>query len=366
MAMPAPAESLTSLAIHSPRPRKNSTLILPGLKPALDHFLIGPENEALRELSQSNSIAQLHERSPLLLTGPTGVGKTAVAVTLATRWINDAPNRTYAIVSALDFARTMVLAIESDDMPRFREQYRRVHCLVIDNVHELSGKEAAQGELIEVLNALEGLDSLVIMTSLTLPAFLPNWNHALASRMVAGYSMDLKYPSAPTRLELIRRLSDAQSLPITEEERIEINSQLGENQSIHQLQGLLLRWQHHHRANEGFAKPNKSKVIESLVESQSASPRNPMEIAKSVARELRQTLEAMKGPGRKASVVRARGLAMYLIREWTDSSYQSIGSMFGDRDHTTVMHACRKMEEELAKDPELLRCVDRVRQKTLA
>lgn len=365
MAMPASADSLTSLAIHSPRPRKNSTLILPGFKPLLDSFLIGPENEPLRELAQAASIAKLHERSPLLLLGPSGVGKTAVAMTLATRWINDAPNRTYAIVSALDFARSMVLAIESDDMPRFREQYRQVSCLVIDNAHELSGKDASQNELIEVLNAHEGSNSLVILTSLTLPAFIPGWNHALSSRMIAGYSLELQHPGATTRSELIKRLSDSQSLPITDEERNEINSQLGENQSLHQLQGLLLRWQHHHRAHEGRIKPNKTKVIESLVELQTPSPKTPLEIAKSVAREMRQTMEAMRGPSRKASVVRARGLAMHLIREWTDASYQAIGSLFGDRDHTTVMHACKKIEDAIASDPELLRCIDRVRQKLL-
>jgi len=105
------------------------------------------------------------------------------------------------------------------------------------------------------------------------------------------------------------------------------------------------------------------RLIDTLVDSQATKAPSISEVAKSVGREMQVTMELMRGPGRKSSVVRARGLAMLLIRQWTDTSFQNIGEYFGGRDHTTVMHACKKTEEDLANDHELMRTVDRVRQK---
>ncbi len=359
-------EALTHLSILKPPPRRKSTFALSGFAPLIDSFLLGEENSAIKEVSDPTAISGLHKRSPLYLFGPTGVGKTAVAITLATRWVNLQPDRTYHMIHALDFARNLVLAIESDDMSRFREQFRNCHCLLIDNVHELASKDFAQSELVEVLNTLEERETLVLFTSTVLPPLLTNWNLALASRMMAGHSIEISYPACAARFELIKQLSLAGG-GITESELqalcLQLGLQSGENQSALQLKGLLARWQHRRRTIEEFGGDSGEELLDAIIDKQEKTQRTPLEIAKLVARELRQTLEQMRGPTRKSSVVRARGLAMYLTRQLTDTSYQAIGEFFGNRDHTTVMHACRKTEEDLTTDTELARCADRLKQK---
>ena len=108
---------------------------------------------------------------------------------------------------------------------------------------------------------------------------------------------------------------------------------------------------------------HRKRLIDYLVDAQVTKAPSVADIAKAVGRELQITMDLLRGPGRKSSVVRARGLAMFLIRQWTVESYQNIGVFFGGRDHTTVMHACKKTEEDLANDHELTRTVDRVRQR---
>ena len=105
------------------------------------------------------------------------------------------------------------------------------------------------------------------------------------------------------------------------------------------------------------------RMIDKLVDSQIATAPSTSDIAKAVAREMQITMESLRGPSRKSSVVRARGLAMLLMRHWTDVSFQNIGEYFGGRDHTTVMHACKKTEEDLAKEVDLERMAERIRQK---
>lgn len=356
-------QTLSYLAIQSPKPRRKSSMALTGFSPLLDAFIVGEENSGVREIVDPSVISELHFRSPVLLYGPSGVGKTAIALTIASRWLNDRPNRTYNLIHALDFARSLVLAIESDDMARFREQFRECDCLLIDNVHELAGKEAAQNELVEMLNGYESKDSLILFTSISLPPLLTAWHPGLGSRMMAGHSLELNYPSLEARNELLKRLCVAQGVDAEDPQLRLLNRQISENMTAVQLKGLLSRWQHHHRTLNQLEVTDSERVLESLVVQEEAAAKNPLDIAKLVARELRQTLESMRGPSRKAAVVRARGLAMYIIRQTTDASFQSIGELFGNRDHTTVMHACRKTEDDLANDVELARCVDRLKQK---
>jgi chromosomal replication initiator protein len=142
-----------------------------------------------------------------------------------------------------------------------------------------------------------------------------------------------------------------------------IGAQLQDGMSPLQLRGILIRWSHHNRMTPERTQKESKRLIDNLVDAQVTKAPSVADIAKAVGRELQITMDLLRGPGRKSSVVRARGLAMFLIRQWTVESYQNIGVFFGGRDHTTVMHACKKTEEDLANDHELTRTVDRVRQR---
>jgi chromosomal replication initiator protein len=361
--MPETTDSLTSLALMTPRARKKSFASLTGLTPLLSDFIAGSENELVRDLLSPSGVSDLVSQSPVLFVGPSGVGKTAIATTLAARWINEVSTRTFTLVHATEFVKMFVRAIESDDMPRFRSQHRECDCLMIDNVHELSGKDAVQLELVETLNALEQRQSSVILTSPVMPQWIPQFSQSLISRMMGGYCVEISCPGQEARMKILEQLALANNVSIAKEELHQLNSQLTDTHTALQLKGIITRWIHHRMSSTNQELKTSAKVIENLAETHTASIPTPLEIAKAVARETQQTFESMRGPIRKASVVRSRGLAMYLIRQWTETSFQAIGELFGNRDHTTVMHACKKTESDLQADQDLARSVERVRQK---
>lgn len=357
------SQSLKTITLQQPRMRKGSLASIIGASPLLDVFIAGEENQAVSECLSPEGIEQLPARSPVFLYGPSGSGKTAIALTLAARWLNESAERTITLTSGSDFSKAFTRAIEADDMDRFRHLHRQCDCLIVDNIHELATKPAAQDEMVSTLERLANDGHVVIVTAPDLAPLTPNLKLALSSRLNGGYSIAIAYPSMESRREILRLLATQTQLDIQAEDLNAIGSQLHEGMSPLQLRGILIRWAHHDRLTPDRTPRESKRIIDNLVDSQIAKAPPVADIAKAVAREMQVTLELMRGPIRKSSVVRARGVAMYLMRKWTDVSYQNIGEFFGGRDHTTVMHACKKTEEDLAVDHELMRIVDRVRQK---
>jgi chromosomal replication initiator protein len=191
----------------------------------------------------------------------------------------------------------------------------------------------------------------------------PNVRPALASRLHSGYSLRLNYPSVSTRKEILRMLAVHSQIAIGDEELDAIGLQLQDGMSPMQMRGLLIRWSHHDRVAPDRTPKESKRLIDNLVDGQAMVPPAMSDIAKAIGREMQLTMELLRGPGRKSSVVRARGLAMFLMRQMTEVSYQNIGEYFGGRDHTTVMHACKKTEEDLRSDNDLMRILDRVKQR---
>jgi chromosomal replication initiator protein len=343
--------------------RKGSFASLIGASPLLDVFVAGAENRAVVECLSPGGIENLVERSPVFLYGPSGSGKTAIALTLAARWANESNSRTLTITSGSDFSKAFTRAIEADDMDRFRQLHRQCHCLVVDNVHELATKPAAQEEMVSTLEQLLMQGSTVIVTASELAPLTPHFKSALTSRLTGGYSVAVSLPLASARKEILRLLALHSQLEISPSDLEAIGAQLNDGMSPLQLRGVLIRWAHHDRLTPDRTTRESKRMIDTLVDSQIAKAPAVLDIAKAVAREMQVTMELLRGPGRKSSVVRARGVAMHLMRKWTDVSYQNIGEFFGGRDHTTVMHACKKTADELATDHELMRIVDRVKQK---
>jgi len=346
--------------------RKGSFASLIGATPLLEVFVAGAENQLVAECLSPHAVEQLVTRSPIYLYGPSGVGKTALALTIAARWTNEANNRTITLTSGSDFSKAFTRAIEADDMERFRQLHRQCSCLVVDNIHELATKPAAQDEMVSTIERLISDGHAVITTATELATLVPKLKSSLTSRLNGGHSVLVSYPSAPARLEIMRLLAANSQIEISDQDLDSICSQLQDGMSPLQLKGILIRWSHQERVTPGRTKKESQRLIDKLVDSQIAKAPATADIAKAVAKEMQVTLELLRGPIRKSSVVRARGLAMFLMRQWTQLSFQNIGEYFGGRDHTTVMHACKKTEEDLATDIDLKRMADRIKQKLKA
>ncbi|MFO0921860.1 MAG: DnaA/Hda family protein [Pirellulales bacterium] len=348
-----------SIALDFPQLRKSMGSIAETPSGVVPSFLIGPENRELLDLIRVESIVHLASASPIFLYGPTGVGKTAVALTLAGRWAMAVDSRGITLTTGADFGRQFAHACEADDMDRFRQRHRGCRLLVIDSIHELVNKVGAQEELVHTLDELRERGTPVVATAPKLPGSIRGLKAALTSRLMSGLTLQLHMPGVETRREILVALSRSMGEMLSEEELDRLVENLPSSTSALQLRGVLIQWLHHQR----FAHDSREQSLQVVIENQQKA-RVPaiQDIAKAVAKQLGVRLSDLKGATRKANVVRARGLAMYLARQWTSLSLQQIGEHFGNRDHTTVLHACRKTEGDLVTDVELLRVSEEIKQ----
>lgn len=357
---------LRLLTIAPPRMGKgsHSTITLP--PPISQGFVAGPENSALIELFQPDSIACLPERSPVVLVGQNSTGKTIMAATLIGSWARAdddlrSTEKHVTLTSASEFSRALTRAIQADDMQRFRQWHRDCDGLLIDNLHEMVGKPAAQEELLSTLDHLISFGRCVVVTSNELPLRIDGLSRALQSRLSAGHSAVLRPPGIQARSLLVREIAAASALDVEPDMLKPLVDAWEEAPTVPQLKGAILRCSHQLRLNPHAIRTSRS--VEQLLDCTATPAIAPLDIAKAVCKEMAIPLEQLKGPSRKSGIVRARALAMFLIRQLTSESYENIGALFSDRDHTTVMHACKKTELELSSDTDLNRIHDRIRQR---
>lgn len=342
----------------------------------LSQFFLGEENAAVEELFSGLSIQALVGQSPIILFGPNGSGKTTLAHELLSRWSRDENNRILTLTSGTEFGRALQRDIKADDMQRFRQIHRQCDGLLLDNLHELVTKPAAQAELVLILKEAHEASRLVVITAAELPRLRSDYHPALQSLLSAGLSVPVKLPGPEARLAIAQTLATQIAPELDKEDVRKFCSKIQDTPSAAQLKGLLNRWALHlHTESNAKAtsprntssknaanKPSSIKQMERIVGAGGSKP-NCKDLLKLVAKEFQISLEALTGPTRKSGIVRARGLAMLLMRQLTDESFEAIGEYFSGRDHTTVMHACKRTELSLSQDSELNRIYDRIRQR---
>jgi chromosomal replication initiator protein len=316
----------------------------------LPSFCVGPENRSLEFLFAEQQILQLSKFSPILLFGNSGVGKTCLAATLAVLWSRLINARPLHFTTGEGFCRDYEAALEIDDIEHFRNRHRRCKLLVIDDLEFVFTKGAAQEELLATLDALGNEQRPVVLTLARLPALDSGVLPALASRLVAGYSIEVHAPSPLTADEILRLLV----------KRVDPELPLAELLKFCRLQAAPLNARDldafvalcsQHRKIAGIV---DSSVLASIAEQvSSGTVPTVASIAKAVARRLGIKLSELRGATRQSKVVRARALAILLSRRMTALSLQHIGAYFGGRDHSTVLHSCRKIDKLLESDSEL-------------
>lgn len=316
----------------------------------LPNFCVGKENRALEFLFDPRQLEKLGSLSPVLLFGNKAVGKTCIAVTLAVQWARSTNARPLHFTTGEGFCRDFEAAIEIDDIDHFRSKHRKCKLLVIDDLEFVFSKTAAQEELMATLDVLEAEQRPVIVSLSRLPAPDSGVLPALASRLVGGYSLELCSPSPATADEILRSLVKRidPELPVADLIKF-CRLQAAPMSAVNLFSFVTLASQH--RKLAGTVDQNVLGNIASQVSSGTV-PSISL-IAKAVARRLGIKLTDLRGSTRQSKVVRARALAILLSRRMTTLSLQNIGEYFGGRDHSTVLHSCRKIDKLLESDAEL-------------
>ena len=310
-------------------------------------FIAGPENALVRTLVQAATAPSL-AYNPVVICGPAGVGKSTLAHLLAERRIASLGLSDAVITTGSDVFRALAHAAETNAVADLRTRHQRCDLLLIDDVQALAGKDAAQQFLVTTLDALVRRGVLVIVTLRELPQLTEELSPGLASRLHGGLVVPLAPPQALARREIVRQL--AASLELTLDD--DLITRLADHQSSSRTTAAELR---HAVLQVAMAAGQRGQriqpaLIAEVLQGERPDARTVFKQATAVvARHYEAAAADLRGKSRRQSVVEARSMAMYLCRRLTSASYAAIGRYFGNRDHTTVLHSCRKIER-LAKD----------------
>lgn len=331
---------------------------------SLPYFIAGPENRLVNFIAQSTT-PLFDFGNPLLLVGPSGSGKTAIAMHLAAKQSTATPidGEPQPVVArkAIDFAREYAEAVAADDLPPLRKQFDEAPILVLDDLHLIADKPAAQDELALRIDGRTDRGLPTIVTCRRLPSEIRGMRPLLISRVLPGLTVPIMPPAGEARLALLREFALHLGLEIDFELLEVLDRGVEDGLPARSLEAALKQISLWCRMNDS---PATLAAVQSAIEIVgNAEEVSIASITQAVAKYFRIKMTDLRSSSRKQNLVRARSLAMFLARRLTSKSMHQIGDSFGGRDHTTVLHAIRKTEALLLQDTDLRRAADEVTEK---
>jgi chromosomal replication initiator protein len=328
---------------------------------SFDRFVVGPNNQLAAAACRAVAEAPARMYNPLFIYGGVGLGKThlmhAIGHTIAAR---DAGRR-IAYVSSERFTNDLIASIQGGRMADFRRQYREVDLLLIDDVHFLGEKERTQEEFFHTFNALHDAQRQIVMTSDRPPKEIPGLEERLVSRFEWGLVTDIKSPDLETRVAILRKKAEDDSIALADEVLEFIARNCRSN--VRELEGAIIKLLAYssltrREVTTDLAREALGGVLGDL---DRASDITPESIRQCAADEWGVTIEGLVSKKRTKDLTVPRQVAMFLIRELLDLSLVEIGRLFGGRDHSTVIHSITKVEQEMRTDPSFAARVDAAR-----
>lgn len=328
-------------------------------KYTFDTFVIGKGNQMAHAAALVVSEEPGTIYNPLFFYGGVGLGKTHLMHAIGHQYLSINPDKNVKYVSSETFANDFIMSIQNRTQEEFRQKYRTVDLLLVDDIQFFADKEGTQEEFFHTFNALYDERKQIVLTSDRLPNEIPKLQERLVSRFAWGLSVDITPPDLETRIAILRKKADAERLEIPNDTLSYIAGQIDSN--IRELEGALVRVQ-------AFATMQNREITTSLAADALKSMIKGLDkevtigkIQQDVARYYHITVEDLKGKRRVKAIVTPRQIAMYLARELTDASFPKIGSEFGGKDHTTVLHAHEKITKVIEEDAKMKREIEEIK-----
>jgi len=311
-------------------------------------FVTGESNRFARAAAIAVAEAPAKAYNPLFIYGDSGLGKTHLLHAIGAYSRELFPNIRVRYVSSEEFTNDFINSIRDDKATSFQRRYRDLDILLIDDIQFLENKERTQEEFFHTFNTLHNAKKQIVISSDRSPKQLTTLEDRLRSRFAWGFTIDVQPPELETRIAILRKKAAQDRLNAPDDVLEFIASKISTN--IRELEGALIRV-------TAFASLNRQSVdmglaeivLKDLMPSESNPEITAATIMAQTASFFKLTLEDLCGTSRSRALVEARQIAMYLCRELTDLSLPKIGQTFGGRDHTTVMHADRKIRELMAE-----------------
>jgi len=324
---------------------------------AFETFIVGSSNRLAHAASLAVAERPAQAYNPLFLYGGVGLGKTHLLHAIGNYCLSHHLNVLY--VTSEEFTNDLINAIRAHTTQAFREKYRRIDLLLIDDIQFIAGKESTQEEFFHTFNSLHGQEKQIVITSDRPPKAMVTLEERLRSRFESGLIADIQPPDFETRVAILRSKSERMGRNIPSEITETIARRVQSN--IRELEGSLTRVLA--LADLGNLPLNTRLVDTALADLlPKRTTVEPEEVVSQVAGAFGLSAQNLVGPDRRQEIVLPRQIAMYLLRVEANFSLPKIGEAFGGRDHTTVMHACQKVTDLLERDDKLRRQVIEIRE----
>lgn len=337
-------------ANHDYNQQQTNNLLNP--KYSFESFIVGNKNELAHAAAQAVADRPGTAYNPLFIYGGVGLGKTHLMHAVGHKILQKNPQARVLYVSSERFTNDFIQAVKDGRAYDFKDRYRNLDALLVDDIQLLAGKEQTQEEFFHTFNALHGRNKQIIITADRLPKEIRSVEERLISRFEGGMVADVQAPDFETRLAILRAKTKERSYELDPEVLNFIASHIESN--IRELEGALNRLIVYCQINN--TKPSLEKVkdiLSGLISQPKKRGLTAKKIMGTVAGFYNVTGEDLIRQSRKKEYVKPRQIAMFLIRKELETSLPTIGEYFGGRDHTTVIHAINKIERIIKEDENL-------------
>jgi len=321
-----------------------------GLNPryTFDTFIVGPSNQFAHAASRAVAEAPSRSYNPLFIYGGVGLGKTHLMHAVGQYVLQHDRNMKLTYISSERFMNEMINAVRYDRVIDFRERYRTVDILLVDDIQFLAGKEGTQTEFFHTFNALYDSQKQIVLSSDCPPHEIPALEERLRSRFEWGLIADIQSPDLETKTAILKKKAETEAVPLPDDVAIFIAGRIKSN--VRELEGSLIRLvAYASLTGQEISLPLAQEVLKNILDHEEKAVTIEI-IQKFVADYYNLKLVELKSRNNSKSVAMPRQIAMYLCKSLTHASLPEIGRSFGGKHHSTVIHSIRKVEDLRKRD----------------
>ena len=330
-------------------------------------FVVGSTNRFAQQASLAVADSPGKFYNPLYIYGGPGLGKTHLIHAIGNYILQEDPTKKVLYVTSEEFTNEVIDSmrnanVNAKSMSNFRDKYRMVDVLLIDDIQFIIGKESTQEEFFHTFNTLYQAGKQLVLTSDKSPKEMETLEERIRTRFEMGLMADIGYPEYELRMAILRKKVDEDEVEISDEILNYIATNIKSN--VRELEGALNKLIAYKRLeNAEITMDIAVRELSSIISPDKPREITPQTIIEVVADHFKITIDQMVSSNRSSFIARPRQIAMYLCKTMTDCSLDVIGSFLGGRNHSTIIHGAAKIAEEYEKDPELKDQIDAIRKK---
>jgi chromosomal replication initiator protein len=330
--------------------KKSGTIEITNLNPkyTFDTFVSGPSNQFAHAASFAVSNNPATTYNPLFIYGGVGLGKTHLVNAIGNELIRQNNNIRICYYSSEKFTNELINSLRHGKMDEFRNKFRSIDVLLIDDIQFIAGKKSTQEEFFHTFNALYESHKQIVVTSDKFPKEIPDLEERLRSRFEWGLIADIQAPDTETKQAILRMKADQNSIVIPEDVSYFLSNSITSN--VRELEGYLIRVGAYASLTATPINLEMAKTILKDIIVENSKEITIEKIQKLVAEYFQIKVIELKSSKRLKNIVFPRQIAMYICRKLTDHSYPEIGAKFGGKDHSTIIHAIKKIDKKMEED----------------